>query len=270
MPDVSVSRARWPAAGGASNAAQVLFQGMEVLPAEGLSSESAPRFLNRVCAVPASSIYRRYFDRRKRTLARLNCEFLSLEVDGRLFIGMSTASLFETGITLDSTYGVPVIAGQACKGLARRAGKALLPDPLFMAMFGTPDDQHGVGMVHFFDALWEPGSAPPRHATVLKWVYPEALRWQLGRDELIPTIDGGQYPLVREIVNPHHPDFATGEHRATPFDAPKPVPLIATHGRFLFAVRGVPLWRRHAADLLKAALQTEGIGARTPEYGRFL
>lgn len=268
MPE-QLTRAKMPIGGfpGPSNASHFLHFGLQ--PLEGrLDSEAIATHLNRVCGVRASAIYAEYFKRREAALTDIDAKCGKLECDGRLFIGLSSASLFETSISMDPTYGVPVIHGEACKGLARRAGKSLLSNALFKAMFGTADKDHGVGMVRFHDALWVPDSAPAAYTSVLKWVH-RASMIELYGPGVLDQIEGTAYPFVREIVNPHHPDFAKSGHKATVFDDPIPVPMIAAHGKFLFAVQGVRLWRDHAWALLEAGLLDEGIGARTPEYGRF-
>ena len=79
-------------------------------------------------------------------------------------------------------------------------------------------------------------------------------------------------PLVREVVTPHHKEFLDrkGEIPATPFDGPTPVPQIAAHGEFLFAVQGPEFWADHAMDILRLALEMDGVGGRAPEYGQIV
>ena len=74
------------------------------------------------------------------------------------------------------------------------------------------------------------------------------------------------------MVTPHHPGFLNRESEATAtrFDAPTPVPQLAAHGKFLIAVEGEALWANHALDILSLALEMDGLGARTPEYGQAL
>ena len=230
------------------------------------SKEYATHF-SKVCEIPAPDIYRAAFDRWKGSLPAQYVGTKCMEADIRVFIGLSDPSLYETTISLMLPYGVPYLPGSACKGLARRvalavcgAGKSLMPATL-NALFGD-SNENGVGCVIFHDAWWVPASARVPQADGFGGNAPDAMKKNL--------------PLVREVVTPHHKDFMDGKldkegsrMPATPFDNPVPVPQIAAHGKFLFAVEGGAAWTALAMHLLTLGLAGEGIGARTPEYGTF-
>lgn len=213
-------------------------------------SQSTTEHFDRICRVRIGDAYRRAYARWEQAWKAAGAQHVELAFSNRLLIGLSNPSLWESGITLNPTYGTPVIPGSACKGLARHFAESHLhvgsnaqglTRELSDALFGKAD---GAGEVCFQDAWWVPDSAPELY----------------GKDR----------PFVREVVTPHHKDFldSAGAKQATPFDSPVPVPQIAAHGRFLFVVTGAALWAQHALDILRVALSMEGIGARTPEYGR--
>jgi CRISPR type III-B/RAMP module RAMP protein Cmr6 len=214
------------------------------------SSEATTEHFNRICQIRVGDAYRRAYARWEQLWSGAGAQCEKLAFSNRLLIGLSNPSLWESSITLNPTYGTPVIPGSACKGLARHFAesylhllnnKSGLTRKLSDALFGRADD---AGEVCFQDAWWVPDSAP--------------------------ELDGKDRPFVREVVTPHHKDFLdrSGGVEATPFDSPVPIPQIAAHGRFLFVVTGSALWAAHALDILRLALLMEGIGARTPEYGR--
>lgn len=83
----------------------------------------------------------------------------------RLVIGHGEDSTLESGLTLSSTYGVPVIPGSALKGVcAAQARRTQWPTADMMRVFGSPrpadqTDPARRGGVHFWDALPQ---QPPR------------------------------------------------------------------------------------------------------------
>lgn len=227
--------------GACSNASQKLYFGFAGWSgSDRLSSlEKAPH-LTAVARIGAPEAYRLAYKRWESGLSRAGAKKCVLQTETRLFIGMSEPGIFETNITLHLPYGVPIIPGSACKGLARRiAGlvEGTLPEDGLQILFGDTGTT-GRGYVDFHDAWW----VPCRKA-----------------------------PLVREVVTPHHKEFldSRGKKAATPFDSPEPIPQIAAQGCFLFAVEGPASWAQLALQLLCLGLKHEGIGARTPEYGTF-
>jgi CRISPR-associated protein Cmr6 len=105
----------------------------------------------------------------------------------------------------------------------------------------TEADSGDSGYVIFHDAWWMPGSA----AT----------------------------PLAKEVITPHHGAYYQSQGETPPRDTDSPTitSQIAVRGAFLFAVEGVGEWKKTAVNLLKAALQSEGLGSRTHlGYGLFV
>lgn len=219
-------------------------------PEPEVNSEKTAQHFSSVCEIAVSSgsyyrnAYLRWENRINALKKQASADFRSCELLHRALIGMSNPSLWESNISLHATYGVPHIPGSACKGLAAHFAKEQLgmEESEIDAIFGSSD---AARKICFQDAWWVPDSAP--------------------------TIQGrlGDQPLVREITTPHHPEFLSsrGLTPATPYDSPEPIPQLATHGKFLFAVTGPKLWAEYAMNILQVALEVEGIGARTPEYG---
>ena len=217
-------------------------------------SERTATHFDCVCEIAAGPLYKRAFERWKQLWEQAeaagDARTMPLPVTQRLLIGLSNSALWETSITMNPTYGVPILPGSALKGLARHFAESHLCPPdaddlswpaVYKALFGHAGDS---GAVEFHDAWWVSESAPQAY----------------GKDR----------PFVREVVTPHHKAFLDkrGGVPATPFDNPTPIPQLATHGEFLVVAAGSPVWAAHALDILRLALEVEGIGARTPEYGR--
>lgn len=216
-------------------------------PAGQANSEHSAHHFNAVCntAQPSANLYPKAYKRWEKTWQESQknekASLRQLTSTHRALINLAQPSLWESSTSFNHTYGTPVIPGSACKGLARHFATTHLDIDTnhIDALFESKDH---VKKVQFMDAWWVPNSAPSRNT---------------------------DRPWVREVVTPHHPEFmnSKGEKPATPFDSPKPSPQIATHGSFLFVVQGPKLWADYALNILQLALEYEGIGARTPEYG---
>ena len=169
----------------------------------------------------------------------------------RLVIGLGGENVLETGLTLNHTYGTPMIPGTALKGLASHYcdqawGAA---DERFkregenhQAIFGTTDDS---GHIIFHDA----------------WITPESLEGSLQPD----------------VMTPHHGDYYSEKGAPTDFDDPNPVTFLSIVGTFQVAVScDVPgpdgdEWAKRVFELLSDALREWGIGGKTNAgYGRLV
>lgn len=202
------------------------------------------------------NLYAAFFARWKAALTNEQTTLGEATVEGRLAIGLGDEGVLETSITLHHTYGVPYIRGSALKGLAaafarNRVGgkwkkeKAAEAAEAYKIVFGETAD---AGYVTFHDALYVPGSGvsgQALHADIMTVHHPKYYRGEKDHDGLVPPAD---------------------------WDEPNPVPFLSATGRYLIAVSAPPggeAWRQAAFDLLKLALATEGIGAKTSSgYGR--
>jgi len=176
--------------------------------------------------------------------------FWEAEVQGRMVIGLGNEALTETSITLEHTWGVPMIPGSALKGLAaatahrygghswkqatndhEEGGDARL-------MFGNTES---AGFVVFHDAWWKPKGSQP-------------------------------LPLDLDIMTVHHSKYY-GDAKTPPADTdePNPVSFLTAHGSYLVALSGPRNWVERAAEWLEMGLREEGIGGKTSAgYGRLI
>ncbi len=204
---------------------------------------------------PDLSLYKVAFDRWKQEMensqAQGTCCWWRGQVMQRLFLGLGerTTYTLETAVTLDPTYGLPMIPGSTLKGIARAVARSRLHeltereaedlDFLIAALFGRAGKDEGC--LRFLSAWWDPDSATS--------------------------------PLVQEVITPHHQDYYAGqESYPTGRDSPIPAPQLAVQGAFWFAVEGVSPWREHGAALLKIGLSDPkfGVGAASHAgYGLF-
>ncbi len=200
-------------------------------------------------AVPAD--YRRFFARWRDSVQALEpfTQTAEASVLGRMAVGLGAESVLETALAIHRTYGVPYIPGSALKGLAAAAAHKYLEDPewsktkedgkigtFHRILFG---DQESAGYVTFHDALWIP--------------------------------NGDKLPLDLDVMTVHHPDYYQGKDNAPPadWDSPTPVAFISARGRYLLAITGPEEWVGIAMEILRDALQSDGIGAKTAAgYGR--
>ncbi|ATY85128.1 type III-B CRISPR module RAMP protein Cmr6 [Kyrpidia spormannii] len=187
-------------------------------------------------------VYQRYVSQLQ------SCVTREMEVEGRLVVGLGSASPLETGLTLHHTYGIPYVPATALKGLAshycgevwgqederyRRGGE------YHRFLFGTLEES---GHIRFFDA----------------WITPETLRGS----------------LVRDVMTVHHPDYYQGDRPPTDFDDPNPIPFLSCKGHFLLALSSERTsysdkWTSLTMELLNRALQQWGVGGKTNAgYGR--
>lgn len=196
-------------------------------------------------------LYQQVFDRWVETI-EIDGHFRAWRgrVDGRLFLGQgdSGTHLLDAAVTLNPTYGVPVITGSTLKGLARAMALESAQDQqLVEVLFGREprEDDNGdvdpgdAGYLIFHDAWWHPESP-------------------------------GE-PLVREVLTVHHQAYYAGKQdEPSDMDSPIPVQLLAAQGDFWFVVEGVDPWAERGMALLRHALETMGIGARRHlGYGLF-
>lgn len=208
-----------------------------------------------VCQTPAPALYHQAYERWRDLHAEDNQRTVIRQFDaaGRLVVGLGGESVRETGITLQHTYGVPVIPGSALKGLARAYLRwTFEQDPAFaeadyvtlhQTLFG---EQDAASYFVWHDAWYIPGSAP------------------------------GDRPLVLDVLTPHHRDYYTGGggKRAWPtdFDAPTPVHFLSARGSYLVIVSGPDrAWAERSMELLARALADWGVGGKTSSgYGRLV
>jgi CRISPR-associated protein Cmr6 len=175
------------------------------------------------------------------------------KTDGRMVIGLGGENVLEAGLTLQHTFGTPLIPGSALKGLAAHYCDQVwgVSDPKFKlgemyheTIFGTTEDS---GHIIFHDA----------------WIVPKSLV-----DSLKP-----------DVMTPHHGDYYSKKDGATPtdFDDPNPIIFLSIVGCFHVSVscdvqnEDGENWAKLAFKILTEALKEWGIGGKTNAgYGRLV
>lgn len=189
-------------------------------------------------AVSPDRIYDNALGRWRLSLEQVGATCWEEVLASRLLTGLGDKGVFEWGIRLHHTYGMPVIPGSTVKGsvaafardLGIRAGEPSA-DGLYEALFGDTDQG---GAVVFHDAWWMAGPGCPK-------------------------------PFIRDVMTPHHLDYGTSNQSApADWDSPTPVSFVAVRGRFLFAVESAsPELAAIARKLVHRTLSERGIGAKT-------
>ena len=173
---------------------------------------------------------------------------VTLALESRLFIGMASGGALETGCAISHSFGMPYIPGSSVKGVVSHHARGHLTgkegctawQELFGADASAEHSSGLAGLISFHDAWWVP--------------------------------DPADFSLVQEVVTTHHREYYSGDGKqpATDFDSPVPNAQVAVQGSFLFVMEGPCAWLGLAEDMLKDALHTRGIGAKTRAgYGFF-
>ena len=172
------------------------------------------------------------------------------QTDWRFITGLGRKGPLEVGFTFHRIYGFPIIPGSGLKGLARAYAYFVLLE----AAPGSKPEENPDFVTVF-------GRAPER-----------------GEDESTASAGGAVFfeaipldnpDLELDIMNPHYPDYYTGQGAPTDGQNPKPVFFLTVKPgvRFAFAVgwRGEPNPQAHAlaVEWLQSGLEKLGAGAKT-------
>lgn len=230
-----------------TNAALWLEKGLANVEDKGPGRQRHFEDLTQRVRVPRD--YPRFFERWRKSLEALepHTETVEATVLGRMAVGLGAESVLETAIALHRTYGVPYIPGSALKGLAAAAAHQHLENSVWRKVLddGTMGESHQIlfgnqessGYVTFHDALWIPNGDP--------------------------------LPFDLDVMTVHHPGYYRGEGPPADWDSPNPVAFLSARGKYLLAATGPEDWVNAAMEILKDALEKDGIGAKTAAgYGR--
>lgn len=254
-----------------------------------------------------------HFGARKKLFASSQCkEHVSLTLpqdpDSRLALGLGTASVFETGITLHHVYGFPYIPASSVKGVVRSwivqccfDGKEedAIADKSFCDMFGCPaeaqiDDENGNRIKKTYSENGKKVESNPRS------YYRVNDEDKLGGERQGNLIFFDAFPthaptIKEDIMNPHYPDYYRDGKAPADYQSPVPVMFLTvekTTFQFIIGFNPLPgmeevkvsgpIARQLSAKdseltLLEAgkkwlikALSEHGIGAKTAVgYGFF-
>jgi CRISPR-associated protein Cmr6 len=242
--------------------------------------DAREQWLARLAQCKEPSRYAHAYRRWQESLGSPDTLCFTVRALGRVLVGHGTSTATGVGLTLQHTWGVPVLPGSALKGLTAHYVQTVYgpemndreeperepfrgttwkdtrpiraPGALFRRLFGAPDldDASGratQGEVIFHDALW------------------------------VPAKEGRGAPmLARDVLTVHQRRYyeSGGQEWPVDFDDPNPVPFltVAPGGRFLVALEAPgdrPLLER-AERYVKEALADWGLGGKTAAgYGRF-
>jgi CRISPR-associated protein Cmr6 len=183
--------------------------------------------------------YRKRFELLIHNLEALNYKIgkLDLKLRWRLAINLGAVSVYETSLLFHRNYGVPIIPGSAVKGVAHHYAEEYRKIPEAAKIFGRRDKK---GEVMFFDAL--------------------------------PIIDQKRDFIVLDVMNIHYGDYYQKGEVPGDWMNPNPVFFLTVERvkfRFTIVSKDEKL-KEKAVELLKEAVSTMGIGAKTSAgYGYF-
>lgn len=186
----------------------------------------------------AGELYAQAFANRQKALSKIALP-RNFETTEPLAAGLGNTSVIETGISLNPTFGIPMIPGSSIKGItahyyAENFGK----NEIYNAVFGTEPEveekEKQGGILRFYDA----------------WLLPECVR----------------SVFVDDVMTPHNTDYYSGG-KLSDFEDPNPVRFLAVEGKFEFLIGAENFeadkkWIEFAFDILEKALANFGIGGK--------
>lgn len=177
---------------------------------------------------------------------------------GRLLTGIGQAD-DHPRVLLHHSYGVPTLHGSQLKGLALNFARSTTGRSALGQLHGllNTEKQQTAGVEQILSVLFGQGSTSAGYL-----IFHDAW-WVPGSAEK---------PLVAEVLTPHHQTYFATQGQQPPSDMESPIPsqLLAVRGAFRFVVEGPMPWAGWGLSLLRAALETQGAGARThADYGLF-
>lgn len=195
-------------------------------------------------------------------------EYYETKPDWRLIVGLGTQSVYEVGITLHHTYGIPYIPASAIKGALRsywieefcdgNEGKAI-EEKIFCDIFGCPNEvkiKEGDDKDKTYKSFYnkEEDEGFRKGQIIFFDAFPVE----------IPTISP-------DIMNNHYPDYYNGSGKPpADWQSPNPITFLTVKNtKFKFILgykikeeKELPLMNK-AFGILKEALDYKGIGAKT-------
>lgn len=251
------------------------------------------RWLQRLCELPLSPDYAGAYQRWRRSLERDRSRAVEVELAGRLLVGHGDDSPTEVGLTVQHTWGAPLLPGRALKGLLNHYVDAVYGpdakdvDPRDAALNEEQRERaryrgvtyqgrrilYGPGDIHrgLFGAPAVPGTDAgdgeegSGGAVIFHdgWYIPSG-----------PAGAPGDRPFAPDVLTVHHKDYYNQAGRAggpNDYDPPNPVAFLTVRpgARFLLSLSGPPPWTALAFELLREALCEWGVGGKTAAgYGR--
>lgn len=201
----------------------------------------------------AKEVYQPAFQRFEQEIKKFYfAEQVQTQVQGRLSIGLSTASPTETGISLHHTYGVPYLPASALKGLAAH---------FCHSQWGQSDEKFKIGQ-EYHQTLFGSTELSGLLCFHDGWILPESV----------------SDSICADILTVHHKDYYISNNSApTDMDEPNPIPFLSIQGKFLVVISSLENqeatndWIKLGMKILLQALNEWGLGAKTSSgYGRLI
>ena len=210
-------------------------------------------------AALTQSAYNRWYT----MMSAIKATLFNASLDWRMVIGLGGESVLETDITLHHLYGIPFIPASALKGLTRA--------------YATGED----------DNYFVPEDKPKEQRKASKTIdddHPDIKRIFGTQKEAGTVIFYDAMPLngitnfVLDIMNPHYPEYYSGNKPPTNDQNPVPITfLTVTNATFTFALAPRDASKeQHVKDVeqvkiwIQEALQKYGVGGKTSAgYGYF-
>lgn len=191
---------------------------------------------------------------------------VDIEPQAAMVTGTGAGGIRNAGIELHGTHGWPVIPASTLKGAAAAYARDTEASPDVERIFGSPRPGRDAGS-HGHDA--PPGSASEPAQAPARSPEPAAAPGTVRFFDALPGPDG--VIVAEHVLTPHvrvyHTGPATeGGQRPAPSEYlnPVPIPFLAIEkGTFTVHLLGPAADVRAAAELLKAAADGIGVGAKT-------
>jgi len=188
-----------------------------------------------------------------------------------LAFGLGDKNVYETGLTLSHTYGVPMLPGSSVKGAMRRAAADLLGVRDALAKQYSPE----VALSDLLKKIPESEQEKVKQWATL-FGSTEGMAAVTVHDAWFNPVGAGLQPLMKDVVTVHHPNYyqKTGKDKQPPSDMDDPNPIefwsVKPGVEFWFPIEGPDGWREAAVEILKVVLKHYGLGAKTNAgYGLF-
>ncbi len=228
-------------------------------------------FLQAIEALPrAREVYTAAFTRWQAQTSTPSFQSADFSVAQRMVVGMGSESVLETGITLHYTYGTPIIPGSALKGLTAHFCDNVLGEAnrefLLLGEFPTAEGNTVVRAGHYYQMLFGTNESSGIITFHDAWMHPE-------------SIGAPGEGLLPDVLTSHHKNYYAGANDAAPHDAEDPIPIsfLSVRGKFRVVLEvqdnteDARNWREFTLKILRQALQSWGVGAKTSSgYGRLL
>jgi len=230
------------------------------------------------------NIYKECIDQKLKFLKKIGylTENIPFITESRLIVGLGSASILETSITLHRIYGFPYIPGSAVKGVIRHYAIWKLANGI--------DEEEPNKKIKEIDKVLSKGGKPNNWSNWDIKLQEMFYKLQIifgsektkGAVIFFDVLPLGFPKLEVDIMNPHYSEYYQGDFPPTDYLTPNPIPFltVAPNQRFIFplAIDLKMIGNFKAKELLedignflKQALKNFGIGAKTSiGYGYFI